>query len=122
MTTETQQPTAQPVWFDISSRDTKATTQFYRDLLGWTINTMEEENYSFISDGDGPPTGGIGDGSGEAPYVGLVAFFPVADLDATLTRANELGAQVVMGPAPTPMGRIAAVKDPEGTVIGLQGQ
>lgn len=121
MSNDTKPNPTQPVWFDISSRSPRDTSEYYRNLLGWQVDKLDDENYSFISTGEGPPSGGIGDGSGEAPYVGLVAFFPVEDLDATLARAAELNGEVVMGPAPTPGGRIAAIKDPQGTVIGVRG-
>jgi predicted enzyme related to lactoylglutathione lyase len=112
---------AQPVWFDISSRDPQATGDFYSGVFGWTVHSLEGEDYAMIAAGDGPPSGGIGHGSDDAPYLGVVPYFPVDDLDAALERATTRGATVVLDPAPTPMGRIAAIRDPQGHTVGLQG-
>ncbi|MDO8143846.1 MULTISPECIES: VOC family protein [unclassified Isoptericola] len=118
--TRTSSP-AQAVWFDISSRHPQRTQDFYRDLFGWSISPLDGEDYAMVSAGDGPPSGGIGHATEGAPYVGLVPYFPVDDIQAALDRAAELGATVVMQPAPTPMGRIAAIRDLDGNTVGLQG-
>ena len=112
---------AQAVWFDIASREPKATQKFYSELFGWTVREAEDEDYAMIASGDAPPSGGIGHGTDDGPYIGFVTYFPVEDLDATLEHAKELGAEIVLPPAPTPMGRIAAFRDPQGHTVGLQG-
>jgi predicted enzyme related to lactoylglutathione lyase len=45
--------------------------------------------------------------------------FAVADCDATLARARELGAQVVAEPVDMPIGRFAALIDPQGAWFTL---
>jgi predicted enzyme related to lactoylglutathione lyase len=46
----------------------------------------------------------------------------VADVEAALRRAEELGGTRIMGPATSPNGLVVAhFSDPEGTVIGLAG-
>ena len=41
-------------------------------------------------------------------------YFTVADADATVARAQELGGSVMFGPDDTPVGRLAAIVDPQG--------
>ncbi|WP_407319815.1 VOC family protein [Isoptericola halotolerans] len=111
---------AQAVWFDISSRDPQQTHDFYSRLFGWDVHPMDGDDYAVVTAGDQPPSGGIGRASDSSPYVGLVPYFPVADLGLALERATTLGATVVMDPTPTPMGKIAAVRDLEGNTVGLK--
>lgn len=111
---------ASPGWFDISTPHPDRTKAFYEDLFGWKINTLDE-NYALVGSGDGPPSGGIGTAGPESPYLGLVAYFPVDDVDAALARAEELGGTRVMEPQSTGEERIAAFTDPDGNTIGLTG-
>jgi hypothetical protein len=46
-------------------------------------------------------------------------YFAVEDLDASLAQARGLGASVVAGPIPTPIGPMATMSDPEGALFSL---
>jgi hypothetical protein len=48
-------------------------------------------------------------------------YIAVADVDATLARAKDLGGQVVMAAEDTPYGRLASVSDTTGAVVKLRG-
>jgi predicted enzyme related to lactoylglutathione lyase len=48
-------------------------------------------------------------------------YLGVADVDATLERAVELGASIVAAAEDTPYGRLATVADPTGAVFKLRG-
>jgi uncharacterized protein len=62
----------------------------------------------------------VGGGAGFTHHA--VVYIGVADVDAALRRAEELGGTRIMGPATSPNGLVAAhFGDPEGTVIGLGG-
>ncbi|MEV0842036.1 VOC family protein [Actinocatenispora sera] len=54
-----------------------------------------------------------------SPYVGLVACFPLEDVDAALARAEQLGGTRVLAPVDTPVSRIAVFADPDGNRVGL---
>jgi uncharacterized protein len=45
--------------------------------------------------------------------------FAVADCDAAVARARELGATITIEPMDTPIGRFAAVIDPQGASFTL---
>ncbi|MFF4693047.1 VOC family protein [Streptomyces sp. NPDC001307] len=54
-----------------------------------------------------------------SPYTGLVAYFPVDDVDAALARAERLGATRILSPTDTPASRIAVFTDLDGNHVGL---
>jgi predicted enzyme related to lactoylglutathione lyase len=110
-------------WNELMTPDIDAAKSFYGALLGWKPETMN-------MGGDGPPytvwmlgDGGIG-GAMPPPMDGMPAFwgvyFAVADCDATVTKAQELGAQVLNGPMDVPeVGRMAALMDPQGAAFSV---
>jgi predicted enzyme related to lactoylglutathione lyase len=107
-----------PAWFDISTPDAPRARRFYKDLLGWPIDGLDA-TYALVGGSDGPPTGGIGQAGPESPYIGLVVYFPVDDVDAALARAEQLGATRILSPTDTPISRIAVFTDPDGNQVGL---
>ncbi|MFF5160741.1 VOC family protein [Streptomyces sp. NPDC000348] len=109
---------AVPGWFDISTPDSSRTRAFYQEIFGWTISALDD-TYAMVSSGDGPPSGGIGQAGPESPYVGVVPYFPVADVEAALAQAEKLGGSVKMPPQDTPTGRIAVFTDPDGNNVGV---
>ncbi|MFW6640240.1 VOC family protein [Nocardiopsis algeriensis] len=118
--TEHSASPASPGWVDISTPDPARAKAFYEGLFGWKVNNLDE-NYALVSADDGPPTAGMGTASPESPYTGIVAYFPVDDVDAALERAEKLGGTKVMGPQSTGDGRIAAFTDPDGNTVGVMG-
>lgn len=107
-----------PAWFDISTPDAPRAQRFYQDLFGWSVNVLDA-NYALVVGGDGQPSGGIGQAGPDSPYTGLVAYFPVDDVDTALARAEQLGATCVLSPTDTPVSRIAVFTDPDGNHVGL---
>lgn len=54
---------------------------------------------------------------------GVIAYFPVDDVDAAVSAAQDLGASLVIEPWEIPgLGRMALVTDPEGNRVGLMSQ
>lgn len=111
-------PAHRPAWFDLSTPDAPRARRFYQELFGWPA-TVLDDTYALVGDDGGQPTGGIGQAGPDSPYVGLVAYFPVADVDAALARAEELGATRVLDPLDTPVSRIAVFTDLDGNQVGL---
>ena len=108
-----------PAWFDISTPDAPRARRFFQELFGWPVNAIDE-TYALV--GDSEPTGGIGQAGPEAPYTGIVVYFPVDDVDSALARAESLGGTRVLDPTDTPMSRIAVFADPDGNRVGLVQQ
>ncbi len=117
MTADHPQP---PEWFDISTPDAARARRFYQQMFGWTLQVLDEV-YTLVG-ADGRPIGGIGQSDEESPYVGIVTYFRVADLDAALARAEQLGGARRLDPTPLPgLGRMAVFTDPDGNPVGLLG-
>jgi predicted enzyme related to lactoylglutathione lyase len=111
---------AKVIHFEITGKDQKALQSYYSSLFGWKLNTDNPGGYGMTD----PSTTGLVVGIGSAPEgtPGLVTgYITVADIDATLAKANSLGGQTIM-PKFSPDGGnawLALVADPEGHVVGL---
>jgi hypothetical protein len=115
-----------PIHFELHTRDYDKTVEFYRDVFGWTPQVlMDEPGFRYTTYGDeSEPRAGIMDASallapGVEPHWSV--YIAVADVDATLERAVDLGGRVVASAQDTPYGRLAAVSDPTGGVVKLRG-
>ena len=117
---------ATPVHFELHTREYDKSVQFYRDVFGWKPQVLADEpgfRYTTHSDATNPRAG-IMDAAGFLPpdaQPHWSVYLGVADVDATLERAVELGASVVAAAEDTPYGRLAAVADPTGAVFKLRG-
>lgn len=54
---------------------------------------------------------------GETAY--WIPFIAVADVDAQVARAQELGAKVLVAPVDVPQGRASVIRDPQGAALAL---
>jgi len=112
-------------WADLSTSDPDRAKTFYASLFGWKISLGQDDmsDYLHLQNGE-EYIGGIPPASQRppgAPPHWLVYFF-VTDLDASVAKAEELGASVHMGPMTIPnVGRMAVVADPQGAVFSLFG-
>lgn len=107
------------VHFEIGANDAPRARDFYTGLFGWQIE-VDPSGYGMVQTGS---AAGIGGGIMSAPEgrPTWVAFYvAVDDLEKYLARAEELGAQRIMGPTPLDGTRAFAMfADPEGNVVGL---
>ena len=56
---------------------------------------------------------------GQAPGVNAASLRAKGFTDAALAKARDLGANVVNGPMPTPIGPMATLSDPQGAMFSL---
>lgn len=112
------------VWNDLITEDLDAARRFYGDLFGWTF---EETNgpaghaYALARSGNVYVAGLVAaerraDG---APISRWLPYVSVADVDAAVVRAQGAGGNVAAGARNVSIGRVAAILDREGAVIGL---
>lgn len=108
-------------WNEVLTRDAETGRAFYTAVFGWTPGrpSFEGAPQSYtVWELDGRAVGGMMQMSDEwfppeiPPHWGVV--FAVADCDATVARARELGATVTNGPMDMPIGRFAGLVDPQG--------
>jgi hypothetical protein len=108
------------VWNELATPDPARARDFFSALLGWTIEP-EESGYGVIMSG-GAVNGGIRPPQDGEPTHWLV-YFTTVSIDDTITKLKEAGGSVIAGPADTPVGRVAAVSDPQGAAFALfEGQ
>ena len=105
--------------FQILARDPEATAAFYRRVFGWEIHQRNALGVRQISTGPEGMAGAIWPTPPEGkPLVQL--FIAAVDLEPTVARARELGAQVVVPPQALPEGdALAILVDPEGRPFGV---
>jgi predicted enzyme related to lactoylglutathione lyase len=118
------------VHFEITGSDPGRLRRYYSDLFGWEHNVGDAATPAVSQDGEygfidaatngGGINGGVGGGAG---YESRVLFYvSVGDVEKTLTRAEELGGERVMGPEGQP-GKLVVgfFTDPEDHLIGVAG-
>ena len=130
--TESARAAAAPVgrisWLDLTVRDASATQDFYRQVVGWSVQNVEMKDggeryadYNLLGE-DGKPAAGICHARGVnvgIPPVWMI-YLPVADLAESLRRVKEEGGQVIK----TMQGKdgqvaYAAIQDPVGVFFAL---
>jgi predicted enzyme related to lactoylglutathione lyase len=106
-------------WNDLLSSDPETAAAFYRELFDWQIEEIPESGGQYWSiANDGTLNGGIlAMPPGAHPAWNL--YFGVADADAAAARAQELGAETVMGPMDVPNGRFVVLRDPQDAVFSV---
>ena len=118
-----------PIWYELMTPDPAAVAAFYRTTLGWEIpaegHPMPNGSaYREIKRTDGGFAGGVltltpSMASGGA-HPGWLTYFNVDDVDASVRRAEGLGASVHMPPTTMEgVGRMAMLADPQGAPFYL---
>lgn len=107
-------------WDELWSRDAAAATKFYAAVAPFELDqmAMPSGTYHLLKTGDTSRAGIVNAAQGADP--GWLFFVEVADCDATLGRAQSLGAKTFLPPTDIPnIGRFAVVLDPDGARVGF---
>jgi predicted enzyme related to lactoylglutathione lyase len=107
------------VWTELVTDDTAKAGAFYQALFGWGADSWPGEvPYTVFKRPDGAMSGGMMNKTAEmGPGVPnhWMPYFGVADTEATLKKAESLGATVVVPAMPVPsVGIMGVIKDPQG--------
>jgi len=108
------------IWNELLTDDGETAYAFYGKVLGLTaeVTDMGTGPYTLLKVGDDM----VG-GSMAPPMEGIPnhwhVYFAVEDMEASLEKARQLGAKVMNGPMPTPIGPMATISDPQGAVFSL---
>ncbi|MBD8868100.1 VOC family protein [Nocardioides donggukensis] len=109
-------------WNEVAVDDVPATAGFYREVLGVTPQEMdmgpEMGTYTTFEVDGRSVAGSMSLPPGVPPHWNV--YFNVADLDASVARATDLGAEAVAPAMDIPgVGRLAFLKDPQGAMFNL---
>jgi uncharacterized protein len=106
-------------WNELVTSDHSA-TKFYEQVLGMTTSTMDmgQGEYTLFNVG-GQMVGGSTPPQMEGVPNHWYVYFAVEDADATAAKAKALGGAVLAEPFDTPVGRMAAVRDPQGATFSI---
>ena len=112
------------VWYDLMTEDLDSARQFYGELFGWQFEGSEgagRGDYSVARSGNTYVAGLLevrrpDDGTRHSRWL---PYISVADVDEAVMRATTNGGRVAAAPRDVAYGRVAAVIDAEGGVVGL---
>ena len=115
-------------WLDLTVSDASATRDFYREVVGWSVQDVEMEDasetyadYNMLGD-DGNPAAGVCHARGVnlgLPPIWMI-YLPVGDLAESLRRVREGGGKVIKATRGTDGEyAYAAVQDPVGACLAL---
>jgi len=111
-------------WHELMTGDVEGAKKFYAELLGWGFQEfpMEEGgSYWVVKVGEEEVGGIMGtppDAAGVPPHWGL--YITVDNVDATVKKAEKMGAMVLVPPMDIPkVGRFAVLQDPQGAAFAI---
>ena len=121
-------PTGCISWLDLTVSDASATRDFYRQVVGWTVQDIEMEDaseryadYSMLGD-DGVPAAGVCHTRGVnlgLPPIWMI-YLPVGDLAESLRRVREGGGKIMKATRGSDGEYSSAVvQDPLGVCLAL---
>jgi len=122
-TVEPEAPSLVPgefCWNELLTSDVSAAGKFYTQLFGWSTTPFQGPvPYTIFRVGE-KGVGGMMPLQQPGSIPTWLNYVLVADCDASVARAKELGASVCMPPKDIPtIGRIAVLKDPLGADFGI---
>lgn len=107
------------VHIEFSATDPKGLGKFYADLFGWKTEYDEQMDYVMFDGGDGPG-GGLPKVSENMPAGTVMVYVSTDDVDASLAKAESLGAKILTPKTEIPMtGWFGMFADLTGNPVGL---
>jgi predicted enzyme related to lactoylglutathione lyase len=112
------------VWHDLITEDLDAVRRFYGELFGWTFENSTRpglKSYALAKLGDVYVAGfvPIAARSDGARLSRWLPYLSVKDVDAAASAATASGGKIAVDARNVTVGRVAAIIDREGAVIGL---
>jgi predicted enzyme related to lactoylglutathione lyase len=127
---DSRRPPGAPVWLQLRTRDAFDAAMFYGGVFRWD-EADDPERYEVVWEHDrvvlrvdGHATAALSGGGTEAAMDPRVrprwhVYFSVADVDAAVRSAIDLGGEVTGEPENSAYGRVAGLRDPEGALFSL---
>ncbi len=104
------------IWNELNTSDPTAASTFYPAAVGVSVAPMEGMDGYFALNVEGRTVGGL-QGLGHLPAgtpPHWATYFAVDDVDSTVDAAVRAGATLLAPAFDTPVGRMAAIQDPQG--------
>jgi hypothetical protein len=116
--------TGKVVWNDLITEDLATAREFYGGLFGWTFEDAQERDggeYIVARDGDIYVAGilSVAPRQDGQKLTRWLPYVSVDDVDTAISRSKAGGATVAAEAREVNLGRVAAIVDPEGAVVGL---
>ncbi|MFW6692130.1 VOC family protein [Streptomyces sp. MAR4 CNX-425] len=103
-----------PVWNDLLVAEPAVLAKFYEQVFGYEVRTAGDVVTLYVQGRAVASVCGAGEETLRETGPRWTTHFEVADVDAAVARAEELGGRGVRDPHGTPAGRLAEIADPEG--------
>ncbi|NUR86797.1 MAG: VOC family protein [Nonomuraea sp.] len=110
-------------WNELESRDVAKATQFYADVFGWSAQSQDMGGMTYTEwHNGGQSVAGMMEMSSDYPE-GTPSFwmvyFAVADIDASIAKARDRGAAILVEAMDAPPGRFGMLLDPQGAAFSI---
>ena len=107
------------------THDYEGAKAFYGGVFGYSYDEIGDDSFTYSTGkraGGDEVVSGLGVMGSEVP-AGIppqwTTYFNVADTDATVARAVELGATIQSQPFDSPFGRMAVIQGPQGELFSV---
>ena len=104
------------VHFEIGCKDKEKTSDFYRRVFGWVIDSGP---MGAIDTGSAEGIAGHVASLGHEPHQFTHFYIETADVSASLKEVEAAGGKVIVPPVQIPTGTFAWFADIEGNIVGL---
>lgn len=109
-----------PCWVSLTSRDLEGTKAFYSAVLGWEWRQGKLGDRFRVATSNGVPVAGVGAvATMWQMAVTWTAYFAVPSADVAVSRAQERGGTIAVGPIAFRPGRAALLADRDGASFGI---
>jgi predicted enzyme related to lactoylglutathione lyase len=112
-----------PAWNELVTKDPEAAKAFYGSVFGWGAQELTDGPmpYTLWMLGETRVAGMIVPNQHFPPEVPVSwgVYFAVEDVDATMSKAQELGGRSIIEPMDLPVGRMGSLTDPHGAFLSV---
>ncbi len=109
------------VWHELMTSDVEASRRFYGELVGWSFEDATQKvghPYTYLTK-NGHVVGGMRLRPGPHIPPHVLGYVSVLDVDDVIQIACAYGGAVMTGPTQLPVGQLAVVQDPFGSMVGV---
>jgi len=101
-------------WADLATNDPESSKKFYAEMFGWQIQVDPVRNYHLFEPQRGPGGAFVQVGETAGAKIGEVLIYVFTDdIEATLAKAEALGAKTLTPRTEIPQGWFAVFADPQ---------